>query len=208
MLPATMKIWNQQNRHEGDRARLFRSVRDRTDARRVLYPGSWADVATSFVFDEVTYVDLDRRAATFFSDADGVAEIIATNKVDDGGRAFRFIAGNYREPLEVPDASVDLLVSLYAGFISEACTRYLRVGGHLLVNPSHGDAAMASIDRRYELSGAIVARGGDYRVDDRDLDGYLVPKKPQEITAGRLHQLGKGIAYTRSPFAYLFTRVA
>lgn len=52
----------------------------------------------------------------------------------------------------------------YAGFISEPCTRYLRVGGDLLVTPSHGDGAMATFDPRYELSGVVVSRDGDYRV--------------------------------------------
>ena len=98
-------------------------------------------------------------------------------------------------------------MSLYAGFISEHCTRHLRIGGTLLVNPSHGDAAMASIDPRYELAGVVISRDGDYRVDTADLDRFLIPKKPQEITVDALHASNRGIGYTTSPFAYLFTRV-
>ena len=99
-------------------------------------------------------------------------------------------------------------MSLYAGFISEPCTRYLRIGGTLLVNPSHGDAAMASIDDRYELSGVVVARDGNYRVRADGLDDYLIPKKRGiEVTPDLPHERNQGIAYTKSPFAYLFTRV-
>jgi len=113
---------------------------------------------------------------------------------------------DYREPLPIKSESVDLLVSLYAGFISEHCTEILAPGGTLLVNASHGDAAMASIDPRYQLSQVVIADGDDYRVDNADLDTYLLPKKPQPITVDSLHQSGRGVAYTRSPFAYLFTK--
>ena len=48
-------------------------------AQRVLYPGSYVDVAPSFVFPTVTYVDIDDRAQAFFSDVAGVKEIIASH---------------------------------------------------------------------------------------------------------------------------------
>lgn len=114
---------------------------------------------------------------------------------------------DYTSQLPLEDESFDLLVSLYAGFISEHCTQHLKVGGTLLVNPSHGDAAMASIDPRYELAGVVAARSGSYAVRTDELESYLLPKKKQEITVASLHELGRGIAYTRPCFAYLFTRV-
>ena len=51
-------------------------IREHVGDGRVLYPGSYVDVAASFVFSNVTYVDMDRRANRFFGDADGVREII------------------------------------------------------------------------------------------------------------------------------------
>lgn len=202
----TARLWDKQNQHEGDRLGLFTAVAEAVEANSVLYPGSFVDVAASFVFPATTYVDTDRRADQFFADVDGVGEIIAANVIDDRPRSFDFVPGDYRQDLGLADQSFDLLVSLYAGFISEHCTRYLRIGGALLVNASHGDAAMASIDPRYELV-AVVESGNDrYRLDHDHLDTYLVPKKPQTVTADTLHDLGRGIAYTRSPFAYLFRR--
>lgn len=73
--------------------------------------------------------------------------------------------------------SVDLLISLYAGFTSENRTSYLGVGGTLLVNPSHGDPAMASIDPRYRLAAVLTSRSGRYFVSSRELATYLVPKR-------------------------------
>ena len=143
------------------------------------------------------------------SGLNGVDEIVSRNKTYRQSHLVEFIADDYRGELGLAEQDFDLLVSLYAGFVSEHCTRYLRVGGHLLVNASHGDAAMASIDRRYRLA-AVIKSGGPngYRVDVRDLDAYLIPNQPQALTADRLHQLGRGIGYTKSPFAYLFERIS
>ncbi len=120
----------------------------------------------------------------------------------------RFIGADYADALCLDDGEFDLLISLYAGFVSEHCTRYLRVGGFLLVNPSHGDAAMASIDPRYNLSATVTSRSGRYSVSSNDLDTYLVPKREVEVTREHLHNSGRGIAYTRSPFAYIFQRIS
>ena len=101
------------------------------------------------------------------------------------------------------------MIALYAGFISEHCNQHLRVGGMLLANPSHGDAAMASIDPRYRLHGAVLADGDDRLVDTEALDTHLVPKRERDrdLTIELLHDSGRGIAYTTSPFAYLFERI-
>jgi hypothetical protein len=207
MNPKTAELWAKQDQHQGDRRRLFSAVAESVDASTVLYPGSYVDLAPSFVFDSVTYLDVDTRAARFFADTDGVREIVA----DHDGPAdpdITFVHSDYSSALDVPDDHFDLLVSLYAGFITEHCTRHLRIGGTLLVNPSHGDAAMASIDPRYELAGVVNASGGQYRVGTNDLDTYLIPKKPQPVTVETLHETGRGVGYTKSPFAYLFTRIA
>ena len=205
MQKLTRELWAQQDRHEGDRLRLFTAVDQAIEAERVLYPGSFVDIAPSFVWTDVTYNDLDKRVPGFFADEDGVAEIIAAHDADPGATALRFLPGDYRE-LDVKAKSVDLLISLYAGFISEACGHAVRDGGWLLVNASHGDAAMASIDDRFELAAVVESHSGDYRVRTANLDAYLVPRKPVDLTPAYLHELGRGIRYTRSPFAYLFRR--
>jgi len=206
MEPRTASLWSKQDLHSGDRWRLYLAVAGAVSAQRVLYPGSYVDVAPSFVFPTVTYVDSDARARAFFSDVAGVKEIIASHAGAPSRPQFRFIHSDYTSDLGI-DPNYDLLVSLYAGFVSEHCTKYLQVGGSLLVNPSHGDAAMASIDPRYELAGVVKSRSGDYRVTSEGLDGYLIPKAQVPLSPEMLHERGRGIAYTRSPFAYLFRRV-
>ena len=204
---ATKKLWDKQNQHPDDRFRLFRAVGSVIAPETALYAGSYVDVAPSFFFPNVTYVDTDRRAKAFFEDEEGVREIIDTRGSAPPNNLFSFIHSDYAE-LTLPEQSFDLLISLYAGFISEYCTGFLKVGGHLLVNPSHGDAALASIDERYRLAAAVVSQSGDYRVSQSNLASYLQPKKPVDITRELLFSTHRGIAYTRPAFAYIFERVA
>lgn len=206
MLQRTRKIWDEQDRHRGDRLRLFTAVHDTFAPASAVYPGSFADIAASFVIDDVTYIDADRRARQFFADTDGVDQLIADGRAPHRTAAarWRFIPGDYRSELPVPDAHVDLLISLYAGPVSQHCTRYLRPGGLLLANPSHGDAGLAALDDRYELAAVVTARAGDYRVGHADLDSYLIPRNPGDATAEHIRETGRGIAYTRSAFAYVF----
>ena len=48
------RLWREQDKHEGDRQRLFTAVSEAFPANRVLYVGSFVDIAPSFVFDDVT----------------------------------------------------------------------------------------------------------------------------------------------------------
>ncbi len=202
----TQKLWDKQNRHPGDRTRLFRAVEKVLAPQTVLYAGSYVDLAASFVFPNVTYVDMDRRAKRFFDDEDGVREIIEAQGEVPPNALFSFIHAEY-ENLSLPAQSFDLLISLYAGFISEYCTDFLKIGGHLLVNPSHGDAALAALDARYRLVGAIVSQSGDYRVSQTDLAAHMQPRKGVIVTREALLASNRGVAYTQAAFAYLFERV-
>lgn len=177
------------------------------DVATALYPGSYVDIAPSFVFPTVVYVDTDRRAAKFFDDHDGVAAIVAKHSRAAAPPAFSFVAADYTDELPLPVAGYDLLISLYAGPISRHCTHHLRVGGWLLVNPSHGDAALAALDPRYELDAVVHARAGSYRSSRSDLDTFLLPVRPTDVTVESVLAGGRGVAYTRSAFAYLFRRV-
>lgn len=207
MLDRTRRLWEKQEQAVGDRQPLFSAVAGAIGGETVLYPGSYVDLAPSFVWPSVTYVDVDRRANQLFADAEGVRTLLGERGADPNEHTFRFLHADYQEALDLRDRSFDVLISLYAGFVSEHCTRHLRPGGFLLVNPSHGDAAMASIDDRYRLAAVVTARSGAYRVDRGELDTYLVPKREVTVTREALHRSGRGVAYTRSPFAYLFERV-
>ena len=211
------KLWRSQYLSDGNRALLFRAVAPFVGAEcSVLYGGSYIDVNPSFVFPSVTYVDMDKRAKRFFDDEAYVRSLITPPREGAAGGvseapSFRFVHADYRQPLDqyLGGAKFDLLVSLYGGLVSAHCTEHLKVGGFLLANPSHGDVAWASIDERYELSAAVwpSKSAARYRVDTADLDTFLIPKKPTDVTEVSVRASGRGVKYTRCPFVYLFRRV-
>lgn len=200
----TRRLWDQQNKHEGDRLGLFTAVKESIPATRVLYVGSFVDIAPSFVFDDVTYVDLDRRAARFFDDVATVDAIIGEHRADRA--QWRFISADFREGLGLEPGSFDLVLSLYTGPASDTCGHFTRTGGHFLANSSHGEVGLLSLDDRFSLAAVITNRAGSYAVTRAGLDGYLIPKRPPHPSGEEVLSLGRGIAYTRSPFAYVFLR--
>jgi len=197
--------------HPDDRVRLFRAVAELIRPMTVLYPGSYVDIGPSVAFDDVVYVDTDKRAERFFDQTEAVEELIIQKRTALPGSTanpftVRFHAADYRKPLPVQDGSVQFLVSLYAGFVSEYCTRYLADGGWLLANNSHGDASMATLNPDYSLFAVINSRSESYRPSTRNLETYLIPKRGQPPTVDDLHRTNRGIAYTKAPFAYLFQK--
>ncbi len=213
--PADVAAFHREfDRHPDDRVRLFAAVRELVPGgadAAVLYPGSYVDIGPSVWFDDVTYVDLDKRAARFFATTGQVADLVAAKRAAVGRRqgdptGIAFHHADYADELPIEDGSIDLLVSLYAGFISEHCTRYVRPGGLLVANNSHGDASMASLDPANELVAVVRSVDGGYRATTADPDRDLRPKRGHHPTVDELHQLGRGIAYTRPAFAYVFRR--
>lgn len=100
MLQRTQEIWDEQDRHRGNRFRLFTAVSDAFTPTSALYPGSFADIAPSFLIDDVTYVDGDLRARQFFAD-DAVDQLIAERSRGTTAH-WRFIHGDYRRALPSP----------------------------------------------------------------------------------------------------------
>ena len=196
--------WTEYCSSIGDRSALFAALADRFAVDRALYPGSYVDLSPSTAIRSVTYVDSDARAARFFADEALVADQLAGRTRPGAGAEVRFVIGDYSEPLDIPDGSVDLLISLFTGPMWEACRRYLRPGGLLLANTSHGDASLAALDPSWSLLAAVHHRDDRYRVATDDLESYLVPKRPEAADAERILSSGRGITYTRSAVAYLF----
>ncbi|NPE28808.1 hypothetical protein HNV12_12755 [Methanococcoides sp. SA1] len=191
-----------------ERADLFESLKLKFNINSVLYPGSFAHVTPSFFFSEVVYVDTDRRAKKFFEHKISVADLISKRKTYDPDAVFNFILSDYSKPLGLNEMSFDLLISQYAGFVSQACKRYLKIGGILLTNNSHGDAGMASIDDDYEFIAVVYAKNGKYNITDRNLESYFIPKKQIKVTKEYLEELGRGVGYTKTANSYIFKRVS
>jgi SAM-dependent methyltransferase len=196
--------WSQYRESIGNRSSLFAALVDTVPVEHALYPGSYVDLSPSTAIGSVTYVDTDARAARFFADP-GLARTELDGRTRPGaGHRVRFLHADYTQQLDVPDGSMDLLVSLFAGPVWEHARRYLRPGGWLLANTSHGDASLAALDPSLRLVAAVQHSGDRYRLDTDDRETYLIPKRPEAASADRIRSDGRGIAYTRTAFAYLF----
>ncbi len=205
---ARLVTWSRYRESIGDRCGLFCAIADAWPITRGLYPGSYVDLSPSTAFRSVVYVDSDPRARRFFADRELVASELSGRTRTGAGNEVRFLDTDYTHRLDLPDASVDLLISLYAGPVWEHCRRYLRPGGWLLANTSHGDASLAALDPTLRLVAVVHHRDERYRLATDRLDRYLVPKHPEAARVAQVRASGRGLAYTNTAFAYLFQDIS
>ena len=83
----------------------------------MFYPGSYVDLAPSFVFGSVTYLDADKRAPRFFADTDGVLELIAQHH-GPPEPDITFIHGDYATTLDLPEGGGPRLRHIFVAFRS------------------------------------------------------------------------------------------
>jgi len=190
-----------------EREDLFGAILNKYGCRSVLYPGSFIHITPSFIFPEVIYVDSDSQAKRFFKNSEDVKNIIASKKQYPENSKIAFFGQSYLKPLAIPLESIDLLISQYSGFVSLHCKKYLKKGGILLVNNSHGDATMAKLDSSYKFIAVVRRQKVNYTIIDSDLDSYFIPKKPIKITRSYLEQINRGIGYTKSATSYIFEKI-
>lgn len=189
-----------------ERLDLFQLLAEKYRLESALYPGSYVHITPSFVFPVTVYVDTDKKAKKFFNDP-AIYDFIAKRKIYSQNADVTFYAMNYKNELGIEEQSFDLLISQYAGFVSQHYKRYLKIGGLLLVNNSHGDASMASIDNHYEFIAVVNKSKGKHRLTDKNLDSYFIPKSTVKITKEYIEKIQKGIGYTKSASDYVFRRI-
>lgn len=198
--------WEQYRDAIGDRSPMFRLVVDQWPVEHALYPGSYVDLSPSTAIATVTYVDSDARAARYFADSARVAAELGDQLRPGLEPQVSFVAADYTQRLPVEDGSVDLVISLFAGPVWEHCGRYLRHGGWLLANNSHGDASIAALDASLRLVGVVQHSADRCRLLTSGLESFLIPKRPEAADLEQIRRAGRGIAFTRSAFAYVFEK--
>jgi len=76
--------------------------------------------------------------------------------------------------------------------------------GLLLATTSHGDASLAALEPGVHLVAAAHHANGRYRLATEGLGEYLISKRADAADGERIRSSGRGIACTRSAFAYVF----
>ena len=185
---------------------LFRALNQCFEIKKVFYPGSHVHITPSLIFPEVVYADSFRNTYKFFEDPQTI-EFVRKHKEYTEEPIIRFYQQDYDKPFPDLGNEFDLLISQYAGFVGQAAKPYLKTGGLLVCNNSHGDASMAAIDPDYELFG-VYKRVNDQKVNitTKGLEEYLIPKSGIQPTKEQLLKTQRGIAYFKSPSGYIFRK--
>ena len=149
-----LRDYNDKDGRGDSLLRIFQKIRSVFDCRRVLYPGSYLHITPSLVFAEVCYVDSLRNIVRAFADP-ALLEYVNRHKDYPQEAKMWCHEEDYSRLKTEPPESFDLLISLNAGFISQACKNFLRPGTLLLANDGHYDASRAYVDPDYQLIGAF-----------------------------------------------------
>ena len=190
----------------GYRYGLFKILSYNFTIQTATYPGSYIDITPSFFFPITYYIDTDKKAKKFFTYEKEIIDYIKKNKTYDEDISMKYFPEDYRQDLDEIKDSSDLLISLYAGFISKYCKNLLKKNGLLLVNNSHGDASMAQLDKDFIFFGVINYQNNKYYLKTDNLDEYFIPKKNIRVTKELLEKTNRGVGYTKPANYYLFRK--
>lgn len=190
-----------------ERIELFQLIKQSFEISRVLYPGSYIHISPSFIFQNVVYVDSDEIALKFFN-TNLPYKLVEENKVYEENPVIRFHPIDYFQELPEKKETFDLLISQYAGFVSQACKNYLRLDGILLVNNSHGDASMASLDGDFKAVGVIIGSPHRPKLIIENLEDFFRPKRKIDLTRELIERRRRGITYKKRAQNFIFRRVS
>ena len=194
--------YNEYRDKIGNRTDLYRTIAVKYDIFRAIYPGSHIDISPSLVIPKVIYVDNYKGAISFFKNMELIKEYMAKNKEYVESCDMVFIGQDYTEQLDIEP--VDLIISQYAGFVEQATKKYLKTGGILLCNDSHGDATLSRFDDDFEFIGVI---GNNNRIIETELDDYFVLPKNKNVDLQKVREQMKGPKYKLTAENYLFRKL-
>ena len=200
-MPDRLSEFKKYQAYIGDRTGLYKTIASHFKVVSALYPGSHIDVMPSFVIPDVTYIDNFKGTVKFFKEMEAVQLMVEKNKQYKQNCQIRFVDGDYREALDIEQ--VDLLISQFAGFVGQETKKYLKEGGILLCNDSHGDATLAFLDEDFELIGVVNSKN---RIETKNLDQYFEFARKRPIDGGKVKKSMKGPNYKVKADNYIFRK--
>jgi hypothetical protein len=181
------------------REQLYQTISQEFNIQKGLYPGSYIDIAPSFYIPNMTYIDNFKGAIQFFQSNDEIINYIETHKAYSSASTLQFYGNDYYD--ELPIEPVELIISQYAGFVGQATKRYLKQGGILLANDSHGDATLAYLDPDFQFIGVV---SNSSKIAYTDLDQYFTFKRERPIDRTKVIKTMKGPKYQTVALNYIF----
>jgi len=186
----------------GDRKELYKVVARNYFIQTAIYPGSHIDITPSLVIPKVTYIDNFKGAIKFFKNMEIIEKYIEQNKDYPDLCKIEFIGQDYTQPLEIKP--VDLIISQYAGFVGKETKKYLKIGGILLCNDSHGDATLAKFDDDFDFLGIVDNKN---KIQSNNLEAYFKLPNEKAVDIKTVKEKMKGLKYTLAAENYLFRKI-
>ena len=190
-----------------ERTDLFELLRDKYELASAVYLGSFVHIAPAFVFQRTAFVDNDKRVKQFYEDS-SVLSLVNDRKQYALDPDIFASQQDYEDTIDLKLESFDLLISQYAGFVSQAGKKYLRKGGVLIANDSHADATMAFLDTDYTLIGVANHSNNEWQITELCLSDYFLLKNGSLATKQEIEHSMKGPKYTRMATDYIFRRIS
>lgn len=203
MLSAIDRYTKEFTDRQFTRHSLFEELRDTFGVDKALYLGSYIHFTPSLVYPCVTYVD-SFKTSSLIEDEE-ILDYIEKNKSYKQPAKLEFFKQDYTKKLPIK-GDYNLLISQYAGFVSQAGKKYLRPGGILVANNSHGDASMANIDSDFELVAVANHTQDKWRISKNNLATYFLRKDGSKDNITELIKNMKGFGYTKTAANYIFKK--
>ena len=189
----------------GDRYELYKVVAQTFQIEAAIYPGSHVDITPSFVIPKITYIDNFSGSIKFFADLESIRGYIDQHKDYAQPCEVAFLPNDYTDEMEI--APVDLIISQYAGFVGQSTKQYLKPGGIMLCNDSHGDATHAKMDADYEFLGVVENNENGYRINFDEISKYFLLPKEKQIDLNIVRSKMKGLKYSTNAENYVFRKI-
>lgn len=196
-----MEIYEKYIKQIGDRFKMYKNIIQEYDIKSILYPGSHVDITPSIIVPKVVYIDNFKGTQKFFENTENLYNYLVNKKIYSEKPEFEFIFDDYYSQLKIEP--VDMLISQFAGFVGQATKKYLKKGGILLANDSHGDATIAYMDDDFEFIGVVLE---DDEISHLDLSKYFKHKRKLNIDIDKVYKTMKGPNYHIQAKSYIFKR--
>ena len=157
----------------------FKLLKEKFFLNNILYAGSWIHITPSLVFPRVVYVDTFSKMKQFFTNPE-VLTYITKNSTIKNKPEIVFHQSDYNKDFDESKNSFDLLISLNSGFVSQACSSYLKKDGLLLANNEHFDAIRAYVDPKYKAIG--ILKSNKLIETKNAVENYFITKQGLPVT--------------------------
>ena len=190
-----------------ERAGLFELIKAEYGCNTVLYPGCSIHITPSFYFQHVVYIDINELAKEFFQDDQNILSIINSNKKYKQSAYIQFIHSDYTKKLSVRENNFDLLLSIYAGGITESCKKYIKHGGIIVSNNHHDDAQQALKDSSFRLEALIRRKGKKYHVENGTGEEMIKVLQEHNMPLRYMKNSSSGLKYVDNEYYFVFRKI-